>query len=116
MVVEDEFLIRAMAVEALTEAGFEVLEAEHAQGALGVLRDRANRIRALFTDIHMPGAMNGLDLAHHARTNWPWIRLLLASGLANPHTTKMPAGSRFLSKPYDVAHAVRHIRELFDID
>jgi CheY-like chemotaxis protein len=112
LVAEDDMLIRMMAVDALADAGFAVIEASHAEGALDVLSAQANEIGALFTDINMPGTMNGLELAHHVRGCWPWIGLLVASGNAAPTGADLPAGSRFLRKPYNPLHVVMHIREL----
>jgi CheY-like chemotaxis protein len=112
VVAEDEALIRMVAVEALTEAGFDVIEAQHAEDALGILQAKADEIDLLFTDIHMPGIMNGLDLAHYAQAHWPWIALLVSSGKARPHKTTMPQGSRFLPKPYRSSHMVHHVRTL----
>jgi two-component system, response regulator PdtaR len=112
VVAEDEELIRMIAVEALTEAGFVVLEAEHAEEALGHLHSYATEIHLLFTDVHMPGDMNGLDLAHHANGHWPWIAVLIASGHPLPETHKMSVKSRFLSKPYHPKTMVTHAQEL----
>lgn len=112
VVAEDEALIRMMAVDALTKAGFDVVEAGHAEDALAVLAARSNGIHILFTDIHMPGSMNGLELGHHVRDHWPWIALIVTSGKARPLAAELPEGSRFLSKPYDPVHVVRHAREL----
>jgi CheY-like chemotaxis protein len=66
LVAEDEELVRSVIVEALLDEGFEVMEAEHAEAALIVLEGHAHRIHVLFTDIQMPGTMDGLALAHHA--------------------------------------------------
>jgi DNA-binding NarL/FixJ family response regulator len=110
IVVEDEFLIRLAVVEVLAEEGFVAIEAGHAEEALATLNLRAADIHVLFTDIHMPGAMDGLALAHHARQSWPWIALLITS--ATTPKTALPAGSRFLPKPYALRHAVIHVREL----
>jgi CheY-like chemotaxis protein len=112
VVAEDEVLIRMNAVDFLTEAGFEVIEAGHADEALTILGDQAADIHLLFTDVHMPGTMNGLELAHHARAHWPWIALLVVSGHAKPNTEELPEGSRFLTKPYDLDQVIGHVREL----
>jgi two-component system, response regulator PdtaR len=112
VVVEDETLIRLFVCEALTEAGFDVVEAQHADAAVAILRARAAEIHALFTDIHMPGSMNALALAHLSRRSWPRIALLIASGLAHPQPEEMPHGSRFLPKPYHPNHVVGHLREM----
>jgi two-component system, response regulator PdtaR len=114
VLVEDDLLLRMTAFDMLEDAGFEVIEAEHAVKALAILQSRSNGVHALFTDIHMPGAMDGLALAHHTRQNWPWIAILLASSTAIPLPTESPKGSRFLSKPYKSDHVVRHLREMVD--
>jgi len=112
VVAEDEALIRMLAVEVLTGAGFAVIEAGHAEEALAALQARFWAIHLLFTDIHMPGPMNGLELAHHVRGAWPHIALLIASGKDKPLPAKLPAGSIFLTKPYDPDHVVAHARTL----
>ena len=109
-------MIRMMAVDALTDAGFTVVEAGRADDALNILTSQDYKIRALFTDIHMPGTMTGLELAHHVRDKWPWIALLVASGKARSDSEAMPAGSRFLPKPYSPDHVVQHVRELVDVE
>ena len=112
MLVEDEPLIRMMAVDVLTGAGFVVLESEHADAAILRLEAEAANVHALFTDIHMSGSMDGLRLAHHTKLHWPWIALMLASGLNRPEVAEMPEGSRFLAKPYSPSHLVQGMREL----
>jgi CheY-like chemotaxis protein len=112
VVAEDETLIRMVAVEVLTEAGFTVIEAGHAAEALEILHSRPWAIHLLFTDIHMPGPMDGLELAHHVRRAWPHIALLIASGEDDPLPAKLPAGSVFLTKPYRSDHVVAHAQAL----
>jgi two-component system, response regulator PdtaR len=112
LVAEDELLIRMMAVDVLTGAGFDVVEAGHAEDALIALQDRHGAIHLLFTDIHMPGTMNGLELAHHVRRVWPHVALLIASGQKRPLAAELPAGSVFLTKPYDPDHVVAHAQAL----
>jgi CheY-like chemotaxis protein len=112
LVAEDEELVRLVIVAALEDAGFEVIEAEHAEAALGVLQINAASIRVLFTDIQMPGTMDGLALAHHTAKNWPKIALLLTSARPRPHQRSLPEKCRFLAKPYGHDHVIRHIREL----
>ena len=112
VVVEDEAILRFIVCQALADAGFDVVETEHAAEAVAVLHNRAREIHAIFTDVHMPGTMDGLALAHFSWRNWPWIALLIASGLAHPRPEEMPEGSRFLPKPYHLDHVVRHLREM----
>jgi CheY-like chemotaxis protein len=112
VVVEDEALIRIFICEALADAGFDVVEAQHADEALALLRLRAKEIHALFTDIHMPGSMDGMALAHLAQKSWPWVALLITSGQARPKPDDMPVASRFVSKPYHSEHVIDHLREM----
>ena len=112
VVVEDEILTRMVVCSALTDAGFEVIDVGHADAAMDHLQERSDQIHAIFTDIHVPGVMDGLTLAHHARRHWPWIMLLIASGLARPNLAELPEGCRFLPKPYDPGHAIQHLREM----
>ncbi len=112
IVVEDEPVVRLVAVVALEDAGFKVIGVAHSDEALSVLQARADSVQALFTDIHMPGTMSGLELAHHARAHWPWIAILIASGNLRPPADKLPNGSRFVAKPYELDNVVRHVHEL----
>jgi CheY-like chemotaxis protein len=112
IVIEDEPLIRMVLVEALLEDGFGVLEAAHAREAISILDIEATRVHALFTDVHMPGDLDGVALTHHARNHWPWLSLLVTSGQANPTADTMPEGTRFISKPYEFTNVIQHIREM----
>ncbi len=116
VVVEDEVLIRLVVCEVLAEAGFDVVGAGHADEAVDVLQARARDVRAMFTDVHMPGSMDGLALAHLSRRSWPWIAILIASGRARLLPEDMPEGSRFLSKPYHPGHVVAHLRDMIPIE
>lgn len=114
IVAEDEPVVRMLVADVLTDAGFVVLEAAHAAEALAILTARAQGIHALFTDIQMPGSMDGLKLAHHVRGLWPWIAVLVASGKSRPGVAELPSGTRFLPKPYSLHRVVEHVRELID--
>lgn len=99
LVVEDEALIRMLAVYAFLEEGFEVLEAEHAAGALLVCAQAA-QIDVLFTDVNMPGEMNGIDLAEHLKTRTPGLHVIITSALPILRPVDhLPA--TFVRKPYD---------------
>jgi CheY-like chemotaxis protein len=112
LVAEDEEVIRFVIAEALRDEGIEVMEAEHAQAALDVLEQHAARIHVLFTDIQMPGPIDGLALAHHTSKNWPGIALLITSGRPRPDRARFPEKSRFVAKPYQHSQVIRHIHEL----
>ncbi len=109
VIVEDEWLIRTAAVQALSDAGFSVLETDRTEQAIAYLRDRARQIHALFTDVHVPGPMDGLALAHLSRRTWPWVRLLIVSGRARPQTHELPDGAKFVAKPYETDHVISHL-------
>ena len=112
LVAEDEELVRSVIVQTLLDEGFKVMEVEHADAALIVLESHGHRIHVLFTDIQMPGIMDGLALAHHTSKHWPRIGLLITSARFCPDLAAFPKKSRFVAKPYRHRHIVRHIREL----
>jgi CheY-like chemotaxis protein len=112
LVVEDEPLVRMTAIDELEEAGFVVLEAVNADVALTVLETRSEEVQVLFTDVHMPGSMDGMALAEQVHRRWPHIRLLISSGYARPHPDEIPDNGHFVPKPYRGATLVRHIAEM----
>lgn len=100
LVVEDETLIRMDSAELIRSLGFEVIEAVDADHAVSLLETTPG-ITVVFTDIQMPGSMDGLLLAAVVRDRWPPIALLITSGKISPAAEEaMPAGARFISKPY----------------
>lgn len=111
LVVEDEPLLRMMAVEVVEEAGFVALEAGNADEAVALLESRSD-IALLFTDINMPGSMDGLKLAHAVRGRWPPIKILLVSGQVQLQPSQLPSSSRFVGKPYRPAAMVEELRSL----
>jgi CheY-like chemotaxis protein len=88
-----------LAVEVLSEAGFTVLESASADEALTILEVRPD-VRVLFTDVNMPGSLDGLALAEIVQTRWPEIRILIGSGRIRPGPAEVPAGVQFMAKPY----------------
>ena len=111
LVVEDEPITRMDVVEQLEEGGFKVFEASDADRAIKILETNP-AIRILFTDIDMPGSMDGLKLAAAVRDRWPPIRIVVASGLRKVNMDALPDNSRFFSKPYNVneiAATMRHM-------
>ena len=99
LVVEDDALLRMHAAEIIEEAGFQVVEAENADEAIRMLESRAD-IRIIFTDIDMPGSMNGLKLAHAVANRWPPIRIVATSGHFQVRDGDLPTGGQFIAKPY----------------
>src|SRR3954447_21958765 len=99
LIVEDEYLIRTYAAEVIRDAGFEVMEASNADEAIVILESRPD-IRVVFTDIQMPGSMDGLKLARAVRDRWPPVQIVATSGHYAFHEGDLPAGTVFLPKPY----------------
>ncbi len=99
LVVEDEPLTRMSAIDVIEAAGYAVLEASNADEAIALLETRPE-IRVVFTDIEMPGSMNGLKLAFAVRERWPPVTLIVASGRIQPLRTELPPQTKFLRKPY----------------
>ena len=107
LVVEDEFLVRMDIVDQLQERGFVVFEASNADDAVAFLSEHLD-ISVIFTDIDMPGSMDGLKLARAVRDRWPPIKIIVTSGHRSVTENELPSDSRFFSKPYqaaEVAHA-----------
>src|SRR6267154_6342575 len=99
LVVEDEFLLRIDAVDMIAAAGFEVVQAGNADEAIEILESRRD-ITVVFTDIQMPGSMDGLKLARAVRGRCPPIKIIATSGHLHVAETDLPEGGRFLRKPY----------------
>src|SRR5215204_7242835 len=100
LVVEDEMVLRMRAVDIVEDAGFTAIEAVNAEQALSILESRSD-ISLLFSDVQMPGSMDGLKLAHAVHNRWPSIKIILVSGLVRLSDTDTPADSRFFGKPLD---------------
>lgn len=111
LVVEDESLIRMDIVDRLEEGGFAVFEAASADAAIAILEARSD-IHLVFTDVDMPGSMDGLKLAAYVRDRWPPIKLIVTSGHVAVREDLLPAGGRFFSKPCEIGPLSKAIVEL----
>lgn len=111
LVVEDEPLVRTDAAGFLAEEGFEALEAANAKDAIAMLRKRPD-IDVVFTDVNMPGPIDGLKLVEIVRRKWPLVFVIVTSGQHFPREEDMPACSCFIPKPYTPEQVVRAV-ELF---
>jgi CheY-like chemotaxis protein len=111
LIVEDEYLVRMNAAAMMEEAGFDVLEAGNADEAIRLLESNPD-ISIVFTDIEMPGSMNGLKLAHAVTGRWPPIRIIATSGRFKVNDGDLPAGGRFLPKPYSAGQILGALREM----
>ena len=111
LVVEDEALVRMGIVDELEDAGFEVFEAANSGIAIEILIANP-RINVMFTDIDMPGGVDGLKLAASVRDRWPPITIIVTSGLRAIGVESLPVRARFMPKPYNPDVVVRSIREM----
>jgi CheY-like chemotaxis protein len=109
LVVEDEPFMRMHAVSIVEDAGFEALEAGNADQAIAILEKRAD-VRIVFSDIEMPGCMDGVKLARAIRNRWPPIELVLTSGRFQLRDSDIPERGRFFAKPYDADEIVKTLR------
>lgn len=100
LVVEDSPLIRMGAVASIVEAGFLTFEAGGADEAIQILEGRPD-IQLVFTDVEMPGSMDGIALAQCIWSRWPSIKLIVTSGRTVAEKRDLPPGARFFPKPYD---------------
>jgi two-component sensor histidine kinase/CheY-like chemotaxis protein len=111
LVVEDEMLLRMRAVDIVEDAGFTPVEAVNADEAIAILESRSD-IDLLFTDIQMPGSMDGLKLAHAVHDRWPSIKIILVSGQVKPSDAERPADSRFFGKPLGVGQMINELQAM----
>jgi CheY-like chemotaxis protein len=109
LVVEDEPIQRLMAVTVVEDAGFESIEAGNAAEAIRILESR-NDIRIVFTDIDMPGSVDGTKLAACIRDRWPPVQIVVTSGYLAGKDVALPA--RFFPKPYSVRAIAEALRRM----
>ena len=109
LVVDDEPIVRMYAVDSLEDAGFIVVEAGDAEEALSLLDARPD-IAVLFTDINMPGPMDGLDLARRVHAIRPDVQLIVTSGRIRPSNDELPDCGAFVPKPYSASEVVSLVR------
>jgi len=111
LVVEDEMVLRMRAVDIVEDAGFIPVEAVDADQALSILESRSD-ISLLFTDIQMPGSIDGLKLAHAVHKRWPAIKIIMVSGQVNLGDADKPADSRFFGKPLIADRMISELQEM----
>ena len=111
LVVEDEMLLRMRAVDMVEDAGYTPVEAVDAAQAVAILESRSD-IALLFTDIQMPGSMDGLRLAHAVRERWPPIKIILVSGALKLPDIDIPANSRFFGKPLTAKEMIAEMQDM----
>ncbi len=111
LVVEDEMLLRMRAVDMVEDAGYTSVEAVDADQAIAILESRSD-IALLFTDIQMPGQMDGLGLAHAVHERWPPIKIILVSGQLKLANIDIPADSQFFGKPLAASAMIAEMQNM----
>ena len=111
LVVEDEMLLRMRTVDMVEDAGYTSVEAVDADEAVAILESRSD-IALLFTDIQMPGSMDGLKLAHAVHERWPPIKIILVSGQLRLANIDIPADSRFFGKPLEAREMIVEMKNM----
>ncbi len=111
LLVEEETEERVYIAEHLTNAGFRVVEAEDADAALDLLEKEAE-VHGLVTDAHVPGEIDGFELARVVRDRWPEMAVVMMSGHSDASSGPLPEGSEFVAKPYLTDRLVPALRAL----
>ena len=111
LVVEDDWLLRLLAVEIVDDAGLVADEAANADEAIAILERRVD-IALIFSDVDMPGIMDGLKLAHAVRRRWPPIKIIIVSGKTRLSDAELPSDTRFVFKPYSVPGMISELKSL----
>ena len=111
LIVEDEMLLRMRAVDMVEDAGFIPVEAVDADEAVAILESRSD-VALLFTDIQIPGIMDGLKLAHAVHERWPPIKIILVSGQLRPASIDIPTDSRFFGKPLEAKEMIAEMQDM----
>lgn len=111
LVVDDDPLIQMDAHDILQDAGFRCYDAADGQEAVALLANLSHHVTLLFSDVEMPGDMNGFALARHVDEHWPHIEIVIASGRLNPEIGDMPDKATFIGKPFNARMVHDHLRE-----
>jgi two-component sensor histidine kinase/ActR/RegA family two-component response regulator len=114
LVVEDEMVLRMRAVDIVEDAGFTAVQAVNADEALAILESRSD-ISLLFSDIQMPGSIDGLRLAHAVHDRWPAIKIILVSGQVKLSDSDKPADSRFFGKPLEMQQMIAELQDMVGV-
>jgi CheY-like chemotaxis protein len=114
LVVEDDMMLRMRAVDMVEDAGYASVEAVDADEAFAILQARSD-IALLFTDIQMPGSMDGLQLAHAVHERWPLLKIILVSGQLELSGIQIPRDSRFFGKPLVSGQMIAEMQNMIGI-
>jgi two-component system, response regulator PdtaR len=111
LVVEDDVGLRCLASSLLEETDLDVVEADTGDRALAYLTGHADRVALVFTDVAMPGKVDGVDLARRIAQQWPWIRVVVTSGYIRWPHSDLPATVAFMPKPWRALDILVHAEQ-----
>ena len=111
LVVEDEMLLRMRALDMVEDAGYASIEAVDADEAVAILESRSD-VELLFSDIQMPGSMDGLTLARTVTARWPSIKIILVSGQMKLTCVVLPPECRFFGKPLEARKMIAVLQDM----
>lgn len=111
LVVDDDALVLMDVCEILEKAGFRFYGADNGDDAVKLLGDYASSVTLLFSDVEMPGTLDGFGLARYVDERWPHIEIVIASGRIRPVDGDMPAKATFIPKPFNEQTVIDHLRE-----
>jgi CheY-like chemotaxis protein len=114
LVVEDDMMLRMRSVDIVEDAGYIPVEAVDADEAFVILQSRSD-IALLFTDIQMPGSMDGLQLAHAVYQRWPQLKIILVSGKLKLSSAEIPRDSRFFGKPLVSGQIITEMQDMIGL-
>jgi CheY-like chemotaxis protein len=111
LVVDDDPMIRVDACAFLDDAGYRCFDAGSAVEGIAILSTNSEAVSLLFTDVEMPGDMDGFALARHVAEHWPHIEIVVASGNRSPAEGDLPPQATFIGKPFSAQMVHDHLRE-----
>ena len=111
LVVDDDPFILIDAGQILRDAGYRCHESDTGAGAIELLETHAESVILVFSDVEMPGEVDGFALARHVSVHWPWIEIVIASGRIKPKEGDMPEKATFIGKPFNTRLVHDHLRE-----
>ena len=115
VIIEDEFLVRELAVCELEDCGYTVVEFESADAALPYLRQHGGDAALILTDVQMPGKLNGLQLVDILMQLWPSVPVLVTSGGPLVDPRKLPRCAAFISKPWRPDEMVARVNRIVEL-
>lgn len=110
LAVDEDPLILCDIQNILEDAGFRCYEADDGDVAVVLLGKHADSVTLLFSDVEMPGSIDGFELARHVAEHWPWIEIVIASGNIRPNPGDMPEKATFIAKPFPAQMVRDHLR------